>query len=67
MTDNSEKIEILVRKINRLKEALHHEAPEKYPDNCEVCLGSNGGVKGNENIIDGVRMCDYCHMDRMDK
>jgi len=29
-------------------------------DNCEVCLGRNGGVRGNENVIDGVAMCDYC-------
>ena len=29
-------------------------------DDCEVCGGTSGGVKGNENIIDGVVMCDYC-------
>ena len=33
-----------------------------YPrDKCEVCHGRNGGVPGNENIVDGVVMCDYCH------
>ena len=31
-----------------------------HPDNCEVCLGSSGGVRGNENIVDGVVTCDYC-------
>lgn len=30
-------------------------------DNCEVCLGTRGGTKGNENVIDGVITCDYCH------
>lgn len=30
------------------------------PDDCEVCDGARGGVKGNENIIDGKRVCDYC-------
>lgn len=35
-------------------------------DNCEVCKGANGGVPGNENVINGVVTCDYCHakMDR---
>lgn len=32
-----------------------------FPDKCEVCLGEKGGVRGNENVIDGVVMCDYCH------
>ena len=31
-------------------------------DNCEVCHGARGGIKGNENIIDGVITCDYCHV-----
>lgn len=30
-------------------------------DNCDVCFGESGGVRGNENLIDGVRTCDYCH------
>ena len=29
-------------------------------DNCELCHGTKGGVRGNENIKDGVVMCDYC-------
>ncbi len=29
-------------------------------DNCEVCKGAKGGVRGNENVIDGVVTCDYC-------
>jgi len=51
--------------VKRLIADLHREAPEKYPDNCTICHGDNGGVKGNENIIDGIVMCDYCHADRM--
>lgn len=31
-----------------------------FPDNCEVCKGKKGGVRGNENIVDGKIMCDYC-------
>lgn len=30
-------------------------------DDCQVCHGANGGVKGNENVVAGVVMCDYCH------
>jgi len=32
-------------------------------DNCEVCLGAKGGVRGNENRIGGLVVCDYCHSD----
>jgi hypothetical protein len=31
------------------------------PDRCEICHGENGGVPGNENIVRGRIMCDYCH------
>lgn len=30
-------------------------------DNCEICHGTKGGVEGNENVINGVVVCDYCH------
>jgi hypothetical protein len=56
-----ERIEELEAYVTALKETLYHELPSKYPDNCEVCKGENCGVRGNENIIDGVTMCDYCH------
>ena len=36
---------------------------QMFPDNCEVCQGKRGGVRGNENIMDGKRMCDYCSVD----
>lgn len=32
-------------------------------DNCEICLGAKGGVRGNENRIRGVVVCDCCHYD----
>lgn len=48
---------------SRLMEALNYELPEKYPDNCEVCKGAKAGVRGNENIVDDVVMCDYCTLD----
>jgi hypothetical protein len=29
-------------------------------DECQVCEGFSGGVRGNENIVKGVTVCDYC-------
>lgn len=46
--------------ISQLMMALHHEAPDKYPDDCQVCGGQFGGVRGNENIVNGITMCDMC-------
>ena len=40
--------------------ALCEVAIKLEPDNCETCHGAKGGVKGNENIRDGKRICDYC-------
>ncbi len=37
-----------------------------YPhdvDACATCGGKRGGVPGNENLVDGKLMCDYCHGD----
>jgi hypothetical protein len=36
----------------------HTERIER--DNCRVCEGTSGGVPGNENIVHGVVICDYC-------
>lgn len=33
---------------------------QRSKDDCSVCKGEKGGVKGNENIIDGKLICDYC-------
>lgn len=30
------------------------------PDGCQVCKGARGGMPGNENVVDGVVMCDEC-------
>ncbi|MBY0550665.1 MAG: hypothetical protein K2W95_25525 [Candidatus Obscuribacterales bacterium] len=29
-------------------------------DNCQVCKGAHGGVPGNENVMNGIVICDYC-------
>lgn len=30
-------------------------------DRCAQCKGTKGGAYGNENVIEGRLMCDYCH------
>lgn len=45
---------ILLDNIQRLKK------PKEERDNCQLCYGRNGGVKGNENVINGLVVCDYC-------
>ena len=35
-------------------------------DKCENCHGSRGGVRGNENIVNGKILCDYCSCDLID-
>lgn len=32
-------------------------------DDCSVCNGERGGVKGNEQWIKGIIACDYCCSD----
>jgi hypothetical protein len=62
---------------SRLRRALDallwHILPEslyrKLPDRCEICGGTQGGVRGNENVVDSggerIVMCDYCSVDEM--
>lgn len=33
------------------------------PDNCSACHGARGGAPGNENVVDGVVLCDWCSVD----
>lgn len=29
-------------------------------NNCTICDGNSPATMGNENIVDGIVMCDYC-------
>lgn len=33
------------------------------PDNCQRCHGARGGAPGNENIVRGEPLCDWCSVD----
>ena len=35
---------------------------EEEHDKCEFCLGIKGGALGNENVVNGIIVCDYCHV-----
>ena len=43
--------------------SLGHDLRDFTGDDCQRCFGERGGVKGNENVIDGVVLCDYCSAD----
>jgi hypothetical protein len=34
--------------------------PPEHGDDCVRCQGRNGGTLGNENMVDGEPVCDYC-------
>lgn len=34
--------------------------PNEQKDKCRFCRGTKGGMPGNENVIGGVVVCDYC-------
>lgn len=36
-------------------------------DSCQSCYGTKGGIPGNENVVDGQVLCDYCHAEKMKK
>lgn len=46
----------------KLSERLHR----LLPDRCRVPGCARLGVRGNENVIGGVIMCDGCHLDMID-
>ena len=35
------------------------------PDRCEMPGCDRRGVRGNENVVDGLLMCDDCHARRI--
>jgi hypothetical protein len=44
-----------------IEEAEYVRVDASQPQECEICDGAKGGVPGNENIIGGKVVCDYCH------
>lgn len=34
----------------------------REPDGCDFCHGAKGGVPGNEQVVGGYTMCDYCYI-----
>ena len=52
--------------LDKQKADLRTKLNELEPDKCKFCLGIKGGVLGNENVVDGVVVCDYCTSILMD-
>jgi hypothetical protein len=57
-------LEAFVPSVRQVLRTLHEadavltQIPLK--DSCELCLGSQGGAPGNENVINGRCVCDSC-------
>jgi hypothetical protein len=48
--------------IGGMIEEGEKEATFMEKDNCQMCHGMSGGVRGNEiRLPDGMIVCDYCH------
>ncbi len=47
--------------INKILEIINNLRKDK----CEICHGKRGGTRGNENIVNGKIICDYCDADIM--
>jgi len=56
-----------IRTTNNNRRSRDRRALARYwdtlPDNCRVCDGTRGGMRGNENVVFGIVCCDYCHAD----
>jgi hypothetical protein len=42
-----------------------HSPYETPRTGCQICCDTRGGVPGNGNIVNGIRVCDYCHADML--
>lgn len=48
-------------KMRSKRKSVLRYLPGKNCKHCELCDGAMGGVRGNNVIIEGRRVCDYCH------
>lgn len=44
--------------------AMQYLNPVVGRDDCVVCDGTRGGMPGNENLVHGHKVCDYCTADQ---
>ena len=45
----------------QIDSALDATTPAQEEMGCQICKGAKG-VPGNEQIINGIVVCDYCHV-----
>lgn len=56
--------QVTVGQIRKMLDVIYQcEDGYPIPKHCEICNGKKGGVPGNNVIINGKRVCDYCHAD----
>ncbi len=60
LKNTRECLETTVKNLDKVRAEQHRANNERIMDNCQFCKGAKGGVKGNENNIGGVVICDYC-------
>lgn len=61
MTVKSDDLDHLSELNKTVEQVIHGRLREMFArDNCELCLGAKGGVRGNENVFEGIVVCDYC-------
>lgn len=65
--DEGEAYVTLETALEALEAGVSQFAMPIGPDGCEACHGARGGAPGNENIVDGRKLCDWCSHDAMRK
>lgn len=58
--DMSKDLDVLDGHLENIQGLLAMIGNPPGPDGCQVCRGAKGGAPGNENVRDGVVVCDYC-------
>jgi len=48
-------------RLGQVKSYTNKELDLLMKDRCELCHREKGGALGNENVVGGVVVCDYCH------
>jgi hypothetical protein len=52
-------------RIFRIGDTIQQFGYDGLPkDDCYYCRGARHGVPGNENVINGKLVCDYCSVDQ---
>ena len=62
-----ESLHEMIDRLTEMNEMRIQQMQAALTDNCDVCKGERGGMRGNEQRVNGVLMCDYCHAETMEE